>query len=77
MTNTMNYTQRCVIKVLERMIEMAKANEDDADMFAEVLDDALDDIHGSDGFGTEGQDDPRGDFRNGEWSMDNVEGVKP
>ena len=25
--------------------------------------------------GTEGQNDPRGDMRNGEWSMDRVEGI--
>lgn len=28
-----------------------------------------------DAFGTEGQCDPRGDFRDGEWSMKRVQGV--
>ena len=68
-------TQKRVVKVLERMISMAQQNEDDAEMFADGLEDMLSDIHGNDGFGTEGQCDPRGDFRNGRWSMTNVEGV--
>lgn len=41
---------------------------------ADLLDSMLDDIASEDGFGTEQQCDPRGDFRNGQWSMWNVEG---
>ena len=47
--------------------------EDDAEMFAETLEIMLDDIHSNDGFGTEGQCDPRGDFRSGKWSMKKVQ----
>ena len=54
---------------------MARDSEEDAEMLAEDLESMLDDIHSSDGFGTEGQCDPRGDFRNGKWSMSNVQGV--
>lgn len=64
-----------VAKVLERMMEMAKADADDAAMLADGLEDMLGDIHGGDGFGTEGQCDPRGDFREGRWSMTKVAGI--
>ncbi len=45
----------------------------DPDLYAEQLEKILDDIASQDGFGTEQQCDPRGDFRNGQWSMWNVE----
>lgn len=67
--------QQRVVKVLERMIAMAKDSKDDAEMFADELEPMLTEVHGNDGFGTEGQCDPRGDFRNGRWSMKKVEGV--
>lgn len=67
--------QRRVAVVLERMLAMARDNEDDAEMLAESLEGMLTDIHGGDGFGTEGQCDPRGDFREDHWSMTRVEGV--
>lgn len=71
----MTPTQKNVAAVLDRMKAMALSSEDDAEMLAEGLQDMLEDIASNDGFGTERQCDPRGDFRNGEWSMDNVEGV--
>jgi hypothetical protein len=71
----MTTTQQRVVKVLERMLEMARSNEDDAEMFSDGLEDLLTELHSNDGFGTEGQCDPRGDFRSGTWSMDLVEGV--
>lgn len=67
--------QKRVVKVLENMIQMAKDNTDDAEMFADMLENALTDVHGMDGFGTEGQCDPRGDFRDGRWSMSKVQGI--
>lgn len=67
--------QQRVAKVLERIAEMSKRDEDDAEMFADTLEDMLEDIAQSDGFGTERQCDPRGDGRNGQWSMTHVEGV--
>lgn len=45
----------------------------EVEKYAEILDDILDDIAGDDGFGTEQQCDPRGDFRSQQWSMWNVE----
>lgn len=71
----MNLTQQRVVKVLERMIEMTKDSEDDAEMFSDELDAMLDQIASNDGFGTEQSIDPRGDFRDDDWSMWNVQGV--
>lgn len=71
----MSDTQKRVAKVLENMRDMALANEDDAAMFSDFLENGLNEMLGEDAFGTEGQNDPRGDWRDGEWSMDNVQGV--
>jgi hypothetical protein len=67
--------QQRVARVLERMLAMVQADEDDAEMFADFLDEMLDELQQDDGFGSEGENDPRGDFRNGAWSMSCVEGV--
>lgn len=68
-------TQDRVIKVLERMQAQVVEDEIAADMYSEMLEDGLTTLNNSDAFGTEGQNDPRGDFRNGEWTMDCVEGI--
>ena len=64
-----------VTTVLERLRAMALENKDDAVALADHLDVMLNTMHGDDAFGTEGQCDPRGDFRNNRWSMTKVEGV--
>lgn len=71
----MNRTQQRVSKVLGRLTGLAIEDEAEAEMIAESLDVMLDDLHGNDFFGTEGQADPRGDFRDGEWSMRFVQGI--
>lgn len=71
----MNGTQRNATKVLERLIDLVKENEDDAQVISEYLELMLDELHQDDFFGTEGQIDPRGDFRNGHWTMKKVEGI--
>lgn len=71
----MNATQRNATKVLERLIDLVKENEDDAKVISEYLELMLDELHQDDFFGTEGQIDPRGDFRNGYWTMKKVEGM--
>ena len=45
----------------------------DTSTYAEVLDSILDNVASQDAFGTEQQCAPRGDFRNHQWSMWNVE----
>lgn len=64
--------KNCVI-VLNRLAKMCEDDEDFAESLHSDLETMLNDIHGQDGFGTEGQNDPRGDFRNGRWSMRKVE----
>lgn len=59
--------------VLSRMREMALTNEEAAETFALILEETLDTLMRDDFFGTEGQSDPRGDFRNGDWDMNNIE----
>jgi len=71
----MNKTQERVVKVLERMVEMCKLEADYAEEFSDALEPMLTEFHYDDGFGTEGALDPRGDFRDGEWSMNHVQGV--
>lgn len=68
-------TQKRVVKVLDNMKAMALEDDDNAAMFAEMLENNLNELNGEDAFGTEGQSDPRGDFRNGSWNMDKVEGL--
>lgn len=59
------------ISTLKELEELP--NKIDVEQYAEVLDDILDSIASDDGFGTEQQCDPRGDFRDQQWSMWNVE----
>lgn len=66
-----NQANICV--VLHRLENLVKNDEDFAEVFSSDLENLLNDIHSQDGFGTEGQNDPRGDFRNGKWTMDNIE----
>ena len=69
--------QQRLVLVLERLIEMAKSDDDFVESFSTDLESVLDDIHHQDGFGTEGQSDPRGDFRDGDWRIDFVQGLDP
>ena len=62
--------------VLGRLYDMSKNfGEDEAEAWTDDIECLLDRVAAEDGFGTEGQCDPRGDFRNGEWSMRRVEGL--
>jgi len=69
----MKKIQKNCVTVLNRLAKLCEEDEDFAKYFSSDLDKLLDDIHGQDGFGSEGQSDPRGDFRNGRWSMKKVE----
>lgn len=72
----LSHEQQVVDTVLRRMVDLCLDNEDFAVFLQDYLEEALTAYHEEDGFGTEGQTDPRGDFRNGDWSMWNVEGVE-
>lgn len=59
--------------VLSRLSDLAKSDNDYADMLSEQLEDFLNEVKALDGFGDEGQDDPRGDFRIKEWNMKEIQ----
>ncbi len=67
--------QRRVILVLERMLASVKENKDDAIALQEKLNSVLTELGGEDFYGTEGATDPRGDMRDGFWSMWRVQGI--
>ena len=71
----LNPQQERLKLVLSRMIDMIMDDDKDAEIIAEELENMLDELHDKDFFGTEGQTDPRGDHRNGNWSIDHVEGI--
>ncbi len=71
----MNEQQERVLMVLSRMAELVEQDTWYAEIFSNHLEDMLTEIHNNDTFGTEGQNDPRGDYRDKYWSMDCVEGV--
>lgn len=65
----MNELQQNLALVLKRIQQQVIEDEDDAEMWAVKLEKTLDSLHEDDFFGTEGQCDPRGDFRDGDWSI--------
>ena len=71
----MNCTQRSVALVLVRMIDMCIEDAEYADLFFDKLEQMLSGMLGMDMFGTEGQDDPRGDQRDGHFDMSDIQGL--
>lgn len=67
--------QQRVSKVLQRLLIETHEDKHLAEKLVSGLETMLNQIHDDDGFGTEGQSDPRGDFRDGDWSMTKVQGV--
>lgn len=61
--------QHNLLTVLERIKDRVTEDEDDAELLADSMDQMLDDLLSEDFFGTEGQLDPRGDQRDGEFSV--------
>lgn len=59
--------------VFERILKLIKDDEEYRDMFMDAMDMMLSELVEEDGFGTEGQDDPRGDMRNGKFTMYAIE----
>lgn len=75
MEKQINECQLRVVTVLNRLAQMAIENEDDAEIIADTFDDYLDSLAQNDFFGTEQQNDPRGDFRDGRWFMSQVQRI--
>lgn len=68
-------TRANVLRVLEIIKGRVESPdyEGAVDEWAEALDSMLDEMKSNDQFGTEGASDPRGDFREGEWSLFEME----
>lgn len=68
----MNKTQKNLVLVLERIINTVKNDEEAAQIYADDMELLLDWLKDDDFFGTEGQTDPRGDYRNAMWAINGV-----
>lgn len=68
-------TQTRVTTVLQRMSEMVSKDARYADIFAGELNTMLENIKQQDGFGEQAEYDPRGDGREGTFSLDYVAGI--
>ena len=60
--------------VFSHIINLVQEDEEYGEKFIEDLNAILEDHNGSDDFGAEGQNDPRGDQRTGLYTLWNVEG---
>lgn len=68
-----SFTSKTELKDVNEFLQFIINNDEDD--IADILDRCLDDLASQDAFGTEQQCDPRGDFRNGDFSMWNVEDI--
>jgi len=72
----MTLNQQRAILVLSRLMDRVGEDHCFADYICDTMDDYLWELNAEDQFGTEGQNDPRGDYRGTTaWSMLNVQGV--
>jgi hypothetical protein len=64
-----------ILRVLEEIKTRVERpdSEDAVNEWAESINTMLDDMKNNDQFGSEASTDPRGDFRNGEWSIFEME----
>jgi hypothetical protein len=69
----MTKVQKDVIKVLNRLAKSVENDEVDAQTLSDNLEGFLDELRGDDFFGTEAQNDPRGDGRDALWSMNRIQ----
>lgn len=66
-----SFTSKVQLNSVKDFLKFVRTNDEDD--IADMLDSALDELASNDAFGSEQQCDPRGDFRNGDWSMWDVE----
>ena len=57
-----------VLDEIKRRVEEPEHSES-SEEWGEAIDSMLDEMKNNDHFGSEASTDPRGDFRNGEWSI--------
>ena len=67
--------QRRVVMVLSSMIETNGYEKHRATEIIPELQTLLDDVKATGGFGALGENDPRGNFQEGTWSMNKVQGI--
>lgn len=70
-----NIIQRRVATVLASMVETNGYDKFRANDTLPELEALLDDVKEAGGFGEHGENDPRGNFQEGAWSMDKVQGI--
>lgn len=70
-----NIVQRRVATVLASMVETNGYDKCRANDTMPELQGLLDDVQAAGGFGEHGENDPRGNFQEGTWSMDKIQGL--
>lgn len=66
----MSTMEEKLVYIFEKLIEYVESNDDDVNNhFADHVETMLNDMNDMDLFGSERQSDPRGDFRDGDWSI--------
>lgn len=71
----MNEQKRRISLVLRRLQDKVENDEIDPGALCDGLDGMLDHMSEDDEFGSEAQNDPRGDMRDGDWWMGRVQGL--
>ena len=70
-----NKQQRRVRAVLNNMLSLVASSDDYTGGFSDILEEGLEKLKEDDFFGSEASTDPRGDGRDGEWSLHCVQFV--
>jgi hypothetical protein len=69
----MKTLKKNLITVLNRISNDVSISDDETvELWASAFDEMLDNLKDNDFFGTEGQNDPRGDNRNAKWTIKNI-----
>lgn len=71
---TLTDQQQRVLLILDRIKEQVQKDQYNGEVYSDFLENMLNKMLGCDIFGTEGQCDPRGDMRDHDYSMWNVQG---